>query len=84
MLLLSPNRSHKGKRPKEVGLVQTSVGPVSLAPEMEDDTLEPCYAPFMLDGLVSLSVNALNQCPVRILRDTGAAVFYIVRRVTFL
>ena len=54
MFLLSPIRSRKerfmlkrklsqpSKRPKEVLLVRTLVGPVSLAPEMEGDNLEPC------------------------------------------
>ena len=79
--MLKRKLSQTSKRPKEVGLVQTLVGPVSLAPEMEDDTLEPCYAPFMLNGLVSLSANALNQCPVRILRDTGAAQSFILSDV---
>ena len=48
------------------------------------DKLDPSYQPFMLNGLVSLSGSELDKCPVRILRDTGAAVFYIVRRVTLL
>ena len=40
--LLKRKLAQPNKRPKEVGLVQTLVGPVSLAPETEDDTLEPC------------------------------------------
>ena len=79
--MLKRKLSQPNKRPKEVGLVQTLVGPVSVTPEMEGDMLEPCYAPFMLDGLVSLSANALNQCPVRILRDTGAAQSFILSNV---
>ena len=79
--MLKRKLSQPSKRPKEVGLVRTLVGPVSLAPEMERDTLEPCYEPFMLDGLVSLSAKPLNQCPVRILRDTGAAQSFILSDV---
>ena len=79
--MLKRKLSQPSKRPKEVLLVRTLVGPVSLAPEMEGDNLEPCYKPFMLDGLVSLSANALNQCPVRILRDTGAAQSFILSEV---
>ncbi|KAK0140312.1 hypothetical protein N1851_022787 [Merluccius polli] len=40
---------------------------------------DPTYAPFMLDGYVSLGSD--RKCPVRILRDTGAAKSFILSDV---
>ena len=77
--MLKRKQSQPNKQPKEVGLVQTLIAPTSMAPDKVCDKLDPSYEPFMLNGLVSLSGSELDQCPVRILRDTGAA-----QSVTFL
>jgi len=79
--MLKRKLSQPKPRPKEVGLVQTLIAPVSMVPEKACDTLEPSYEPFILDWLVSLSGSELDQCPVRILRDTGAAQSFILSDV---
>lgn len=45
------------------------MAPSSMASDEVCNTLECCYEPFMLDGLVSLSGSEVDQCPVCILRD---------------
>ncbi|XP_049452217.1 uncharacterized protein LOC125900944 [Epinephelus fuscoguttatus] len=66
------------KQPKGVGLINTSprASIESLAPEIPD-----CFKPFTCDGFVSVSGNAEDQRPIKILRDTACSQSLILSSV---
>ena len=60
-----------GPPPKGVGLIKTEkCTKTNLVSSVCPD---PCFEPFIFDGFVSLTGESADQCPVRILRDTGAS-----------
>uniref|UniRef100_A0A672HFT3 CCHC-type domain-containing protein n=1 Tax=Salarias fasciatus TaxID=181472 RepID=A0A672HFT3_SALFA len=68
---LKRKQSGSGSPPKGLGFIKTETcsdsNPVS--PVYPD----PCFEPFLFDGFVSLTGESADQCPIRILRDTGCS-----------
>ncbi|XP_027141960.1 uncharacterized protein LOC113747241 [Larimichthys crocea] len=68
-----------GSPPKGVGLIKTEkCANSNLVSSVCPD---PCFEPFLFDGLVSLTGKSVDQCPVRILRDTGGSQSVILASV---
>ena len=79
-------RKKNARGAKPVGLINTSVSPLSL-PLSRSRVAHPCvedvledYKPFIIDGWVSLSADCDSR-PVKMLRDTGAAQSFVVDSV---
>ncbi|KAI3355662.1 hypothetical protein L3Q82_004257 [Scortum barcoo] len=68
------------QRPKGIGLINSDppILPIELC---EDEAPDPCFQPFVFDGLVSLTGEPNDQKPVRILRDTGGSQSVILSDV---
>ena len=62
--------SPSASQPKGVSLIKAEPR-ISAAPDSENP--DACFKPFIFDGLVSLTGESGDQCPVRILRDTGGS-----------
>ena len=60
---------------KGVGFVQAE-SPNEIL-DCGDKMPDPCFEPFIFDGLVSLTADPSDQKPVRILRDTGGSQFIV-------
>ncbi|CAJ1087392.1 uncharacterized protein LOC118469438 [Xyrichtys novacula] len=60
-----------GSPPKGVGLIKSEKRVESNA--VSSVCPDPCFEPFIFDGYVSLTGETADQCPVRILRDTGGS-----------
>lgn len=63
-------KTEQSVQPKGVGLIKSETCTL-----VSDTTRNPdsCFEPFIFDGLVSLTGEAHNQRPIRILRDTGGS-----------
>lgn len=73
-LVLKRKADSSASQTKGVGLIKMdSVGP--------DINADPCFKPFIFEGLVSLSGDSSDQRPVRILRDTGGSQSVILASV---
>ncbi|KAL3973678.1 kelch-like protein 33 [Sarotherodon galilaeus] len=56
---------------KGVGLIKATENGRAFQPN--NNHPDPCFKPFILEGVVSLTGNLKDQQPVKILRDTGAS-----------
>lgn len=64
-LALKRKADPSAPKPKGVGLIKMDKKPNTQA--------DPCFEPFIFDGLVSLPGETSAQRPIRILRDTGGS-----------
>ena len=70
------------KRKSDQSVPQTKgVGLIKTGSVVPNTVVDPCFEPFIFEGLVSLSVDSPDQRPVRILRDTGGSQSVILASV---
>ncbi|XP_030216443.1 uncharacterized protein LOC115546817 [Gadus morhua] len=63
--------SSSGAQPKGIGVIKTDPGTKHGVGDRK--AVDDCFKPFVFDGLVSLTGDAVDQRPVQILRDTACS-----------
>ncbi|KAK5890791.1 hypothetical protein CesoFtcFv8_014277 [Champsocephalus esox] len=76
MLLKRKEQPPNMTRPKGIGLINTRS--LSISTTDNEEEIDPCFKPFVFEGLISLTGESDDQRPVRILRDTGGSQSVIV------
>ena len=65
-------------------LLNTEVGLCVAKPPLSQEDLDggnPCFAPFIMDGFVSLPGDPSVRVPIKIVRDTGASQSFLLENV---
>ncbi|XP_038154159.1 uncharacterized protein LOC119791876 [Cyprinodon tularosa] len=78
-LALKRKTQQNSQQTKGVGFVKKE--PRNKSTGCGDKLPDPCFEPFIFDGLISLTADASDLKPVRILRDTGGSQSVILSNV---